>query len=775
MFRLFPQAERGFVLLRDEQRGELSTRAIKMRRLGPSNPILSRTVLRPVMDEGKAVLIEDLQVDRRFDASHSVDEAGVRTLMCVPLRDHTRKPVGAIQIDTSDPHARFTDEDLDLLAAVAGQVSLTVDNARLYKEAREALRRQAEAQAVIDAMLAAAPVAVAFLDVKLNYVRVNRAMALLNGMAVESHPGRGLLDVPGPVAPLVEPLVRKVAEAGERSSGVEIRGEALGRSRTWLSYCYPATGPDGRAVGIGLILEDVTEARRAEEELRASEERYRLLFESNPHPMWVYDLETLRFLAVNEAATRRYGYSREEFLEMTIADIRPREDVPSMRARVAEVRDATYLNASGWRHVTKDGVILDVEISSHALVFSGRDARLVLALDVTRRLEVEVAMHAAKDAAESANRAKDRFLAVLSHELRTPLTPVLLAVSALLEDETIPASLRPILEMIGRNIRMEAGLVDDLLDVARIGRGGLSLEPEMIDIHRAISEAIEVCRPQVEAAGLVVSTDLTATRSLVRADPARLRQVFWNLIHNAAKFAPGGALVISSRDDPSPAGPGRLFVEFRDTGVGLSPGELDRIFEPFERGDSSRAGRHTGLGLGLAISRSIAEASGGRLAASSEGAGKGTTFRLEMIGFAPSEPISERDDDHLVSPAPGRPARVLLVEDNADTRRFLALALSRRHHEIVTAEGVDAARAAARGRVFDLIISDIELPDGTGLELIRELKGHSVGAGIALSGFGSEEDIRMSLSAGFSEHLTKPVDINRLDEAVARVLAGVEP
>ncbi len=629
---------------------------------------------------------------------------------------------------------------------------------------------------MINALLAAAPVAVAFLDVKLRYVRVNRAMAVLNGMTVEAHPGRGLLEVPGPVASLVEPLVRKVAEAGERSSGVEIRGEALGRSRAWLSYCYPANGPDGKAVGIGLILEDVTEARRAEEELRASEERYRLLFESNPHPMWVYDLETLRFLAVNEAATRRYGYSREEFLAMTIAQIRPPEDVPSMQqGRPKFSVDLTYLNASGWRHRTKDGVILDVEISSHALVFSGRDARLVLALDVTRRLEVEAAMHAAKDAAEAANRAKDRFLAVLSHELRTPLTPVLLAVSALLEDETIPAALRPTLEMIGRNIRMEAGLVDDLLDVARIGRGGLNLEPETVEIHKAIREAIEICRPQCDAAGLVVSTDLASTRSLVRADPARLRQVFWNLIHNAAKFAPGGSLVIASRDDDrSTSGPGRLVLEFRDTGVGLSPSELGRIFEPFERGDSSGAGRHAGLGLGLAISRSIAEASGGALSAASEGPGKGTTFRLEMTGFAPSDPVSERDEPASVSPVPGRPACVLLVEDNADTRRYLALALGRRHHEIVTADGVDAARAAARGRVFDLLISDIELPDGTGLELIRELKGRCVAAGIALSGFGSEEDIRMSLSAGFSEHLTKPVDINRLDEAVARVLAAVE-
>ncbi|MDB5350367.1 MAG: domain S-box [Planctomycetota bacterium] len=776
LFRIFPQADRGFVLLGEAGKIELVPTAMKLRYPGPARLTLSRSVLEHVMIDCQAVLSEDIRGDLRFEASRSVDEAGVRTLMCVPLRDHTRRPVGAIQIDTSDPDARFGPEDLDLLVAVASQVSMAVDNARLYREAQVALRRTAESQALVDAILSAAPVAVAFLDTELRFLRVNQAMAAINGLAVNSHLGRKLGDILPVVALRLAPLIQTVAATGKPILGMEIKEENPAvpeRAKSWLGYCYPAFGPDGRTVGIGLILEDVTEARRSEAELRASEERYRILFESNPHSMWVYDTESLRFLAVNEAAIRNYGYSREEFLSMTILDIRPEEDHALVHQAVQNVRGTTYLNASGWRHRKKDGSIVSVEISSHALQFAGRPARLVLSSDVTRRLEAEAAVLAAKESAEAANRAKDRFLAVLSHELRTPLTPVLLSVSALLDRGEAPEDLRPTLEMIRRNVQLEARLVDDLLDIARITRGGLAQSPEVLDIHQAIREAVDICQPAVQAARLDVVYDLTASEPYAKVDPARIKQVFWNLIRNAAKFTPpGGRLTIRSRNEDGAFANAlgtRIVLEFADTGIGIEPDLLPRIFAPFEQGETGKGGRHGGLGLGLAISLAIAEAHGGRLTATSPGRDQGSTFRLELTSVpAPSDQTSVPDDFGAASTPAG--TRVLLVEDNRDTLRYLRLVLEQRGFQVVAAENIESARAAASQQAFDLLISDIELPDGTGIELMREIGSAHALPGIAMSGFGSEDDIQMSMEAGFREHLTKPVDTARLDAAVGRAM-----
>jgi signal transduction histidine kinase/CheY-like chemotaxis protein len=390
---------------------------------------------------------------------------------------------------------------------------------------------------------------------------------------------------------------------------------------------------------------------------------------------------------------------------------------------------------------------------------------------------------AAQEAAEQANRAKDQFLAVLSHELRTPLTPVLLSVGTLLEEDLAP-EVRGHLEMIRRNVELEARLVDDLLDVARIERGQLGLELELVDVHEVIARALEICFGEVFTAEVEVVEDLAALVHHARADYARLMQVFWNLIRNAVKFAsPGMKLTIRSYNEHArPAGLGSgpgpeldnplLVVEFHDTGIGIEPDMLDRIFEPFERGDEDLRRRGGGLGLGLAIARAVAEAHGGRLTAASPGRGQGATFRLELAAAAPRPGSSggEPPADVLRH----RPAnlRVLLVEDNIDTLRYLDLTLSRHGYQVTGATTVADARRAVANGAFDLLISDIELPDGSGLELMRELRHRGI-PGIALSGYGSEEDVCESQEAGFVVHLLKPVLADALDKAVCRAATTI--
>ncbi len=414
--------------------------------------------------------------------------------------------------------------------------------------------------------------------------------------------------------------------------------------------------------------------------------------------------------------------------------------------------------------------------------------------DVTaaRRHEQErecllAAEQAARSEAESANRAKDRFLAVLSHELRTPLTPVLIAASSLLEqgDRALDPSVRSVLEMVRRNVELESRLIDDLLDVSRIARGRLVLDLKTVDVHLAIRDCVEICRDSTSVARLDVVLDLAARDHHVKGDHARLMQVVWNLVRNAATFTPGGGTfsirtsnIPGPRDKqgtgPGAAGPAHdLIVEFTDTGIGIDPAIHDRIFEPFFQADADVRRRPEGLGLGLSISRSIAEAHGGRLSLQSPGPGQGSTFRLELD----TVPAATTTSPEPNGPPPSPPARsglnVLLVEDNQETLRYLTLMLRKRNYNVVPVDRISAALAAAGEARFDLLISDIELPDGTGLELIHGLGGGRTLPGIAISGFGSEEDLRQSAGAGFAEHLTKPIDLNRLESAIRRVTSPV--
>ncbi len=409
--------------------------------------------------------------------------------------------------------------------------------------------------------------------------------------------------------------------------------------------------------------------------------------------------------------------------------------------------------------------------------------------DITDRKRTEEDLRVAKELAEAASRAKDRFLAVLSHELRTPLTPTLIAVSSMLESKPDPALL-PALEMIRRNIELEARLIDDLLDLSRIVRGRLRLDLEIVDMHQVIRRAVEICRDEVLVAGLVVLTDLKARHHHVMADHARILQVAWNLIHNAVKFTPyDGRLTIRTTNEPGPSGPAgpdgadlapHLIVEFEDSGIGIAPEVLARIFDAFEQGQDDMRGRSRGLGLGLAISRSLARMMGGRLTATSAGPEQGSTFRLELT-TVPAPAVTTATGRGTTRPATPpaspreSPLRILLVEDNQDTLRFLATVLRRRGHEVVTADCLAAARAAVKGPKarFDLLLSDIELPDGNGLQLMRELAARENWLGIAMSGFGTEEDLQLSRAAGFFDHLTKPIDLNHLDAVIERATSQV--
>src|SRR6185436_13625257 len=277
----------------------------------------------------------------------------------------------------------------------------------------------------------------------------------------------------------------------------------------------------------------------------------------------------------------------------------------------------------------KDGSLVDVQIWT-ALLRSPQDepeSILAMTADIGVRKRAEEALRTAKEAVEAASRAKDHFLAILSHELRTPLSPVLAAVSVLEEDDTLRPGLRDTLAMIRRNVELEARLIDDLLDLTRISRGKLVLQREPMEAQQILLHAVDICCAQEVASGrLRLETSLASGDYRARADGPRLTQVFWNLLNNAVKFTPAGG-TIRVRTSVKTGSAGRwIEVEISDTGIGIEPEILPRVFDAFEQADRRITRRFGGLGLGLALSKAILELHGGSLTASSRGRGHGATF-----------------------------------------------------------------------------------------------------------------------------------------------------
>jgi signal transduction histidine kinase len=684
LFRFFPQAGRGFVLLKNNGAVDLIPRSYRTRDQDDGELIISRTIFNHVLCEGKAVLSLDVRSDSRFCASRSAQVARIRTLMCVPLWNHDRIPVGILQIDTQDVQARFCPEDLDVLVAVAGPVSVAVENARLLDEARRE-RRRLELLADAGAVLS---------------VSLDDEAAL------------------GRLARLVVPQL--------------------------ADLCLIDLGTtDGSVSRAATAAADSAEPLVVEELCR----RFRPGSDSL-HPI-------LRVLRTGTSEIDNDGSDQPPVAPAREDDHRPGFSsmfVPLI-ARARTLGVLSLIGTGPERRYTA--------------------ADLSLAEELARRAALAVDNAQLYHESQAASHAKDRILAVLGHELRTPLTPIAATVSARLEYETDPVRCNE-LEMIRRNIELEARLIDDLLDISRIERGRLHLELEVVDIHEVVRKTFEICRDELLVAGMLLVLDLAATRHHVKGDHARLMQIAWNLVHNAAKFTPAAGTLTVRTFNPLRDGSGpradQLVIEFEDTGQGIEPEAMPRIFEPFEQGRVGPHGRSTGLGLGLSICRSLAVAHGGSLEASSGGPGLGSTFRLVL------EPVPEPSQGSKAAspsrlPQPRRPLKILLVEDNRDTLQFLSLILARRGHEVRKAATVAEARANL-AHDLDLLISDIELPDGTGLELMREIGDRQKLPGIAMSGFGSDEDARFSREAGFAVHLTKPVDVARLEAAIEQFVPG---
>lgn len=599
-------------------------------------------------------------------------------------------------------------------------------------------------------------------------------------------------------------------------------------SRLWAHVgITPMRNPAGGFLGFATVIRDCTERRRAEESIRRAHDELEIrvrdrtaeLAEANR----ALQAEVLERVQAQEVLLKQSGVLRSILDSVADAIVvvegvdRPPTLNPAARELFGIGADPTSL--AEWLGLVKFGVgapdsspadraegplvralrgegfddlelvvqgpgsdrVRWVQANARPLRdFRGEGRGAVVALrDITERRRHLQELKLAKEAAESASSAKDRFLAMLSHELRTPLTPVLLGASELLERPDMSPEARSTLAMVYRNAQLEARLIEDLLDLTRARSGHLHVSLSSIDMHRVIEDAVEVCRAAIAEAGLDVVVDLGARDHHVQGDATRLQQVLWNLIKNATKFTPpGGTITIRTRSlttDVFTEGP-TFRAEVSDTGLGIETQRLPKIFNAFEERDEQRRRVPGGLGLGLAISRSVILAHGGRITAASDGLNLGATFTVDLAASrgafheAPAPPASNASGPQ---PFP-RALHILLVDDNRDTLHSLVRLLEQCGHRVDPAATCRAASKLASLATYDLLISDIDLPDGTGLEVIREVHRRHPTPGIAVSGFGSADDIAMSLKAGFVEHLVKPIDVRTLSAAIARV-AGVRP
>jgi PAS domain S-box-containing protein len=632
------------------------------------------------------------------------------------------------------------------------------------KRSEEILR---DARLRQEAALVAADIGTWTYDLRHDRVYADRSLARIFGVDADQASGGGLDTYLSAIHPDDLAHTRAAIEAAIATlTGYECTyrtQDGAGGWRHLLARGKVALDEHGRPAWLPGIVLDVSRQHEAEQALRESEMRFRRLAESNVIGIIRYDTQGT-ILEANQAFLDMLGFSRAELErgELSSKLLTPPEWREANDAVMARLRAQGRMENYVKEYYRKDGSRASVQIGA-ATIEAGSEEGLAYVVDISP-------IRDAQQALRLADQRKDEFLAMLAHELRNPLAPITAAADFLKIGKPDEARIRQVTAIISRQASHMTGLIDDLLDVSRVTRGLITLERKPVPLAVLAAEAVEQVRPLVKAKEHHLELHMPPDAALVHGDRKRLVQVFANLLGNAAKYTPdGGRIDLHLRVEDE-----QVAVRIADDGIGMSPELVARAFELFSQGERSADRSQGGLGIGLALVKSLVELHGGTVAAASAGPGRGSRFTVTLPRFR-QEPEPETDALPAAAPvAPDEALEVLIVDDNVDAAQILALYIEALGHRASVRHSPSKALDYALQRRPDLCVLDIGLPEFDGHELARRLRalpGMQHVPLVALSGYGQAQDRDRALAAGFERHFVKPVkagDIVEVMEGIAR-------
>jgi PAS domain S-box-containing protein len=522
------------------------------------------------------------------------------------------------------------------------------------------------------------------------------------------------------------------------------------------------------------IQRDITEKKRSEELLRKSEEQYKYLFENNPHPMWIYDVKTLSFLMVNNTAINYYGYSGEEFLKMTLKDIRPSEDWADLEQDVKNTPEIAGM-PKRWRHIKKSGELIYVEISSFPIIFENKKARLVLSRDVTDRVKSEDALILAKNKAEESDRIKSTFLATMSHELRTPLNAII-GFSDLMKDDISKEEIDSFAMTIHKSGRHLLGLIEEIFDISLIEAGEIKLQIDEYEVNDLLNEIFAVIsREQIllgkNSIKLRINIPVNGDNVRISIDQKRFKQILVNLLKNALKFTKEGYIEYGfTFEHINDNGFLKFFV--KDTGIGIAKDKQQLIFDQFRQADDSLTRTYGGTGLGLSISKKLVEILGGEIWVESE-TGKGSTFFFTLpsakFTSVPVNPVSAVSD---IPEYDFSGKKLLLAEDDDPSFLLLKAMLRKTGIEIIRAKnGIEAVSLSRSESNISLILMDINMPEMNGYEATKIIKAEKPAIPvIAQTAYSISGDKERTIESGCDDYISKPIKKQELFRLIQKYI-----
>ena len=515
----------------------------------------------------------------------------------------------------------------------------------------------------------------------------------------------------------------------------------------------PIRDVQGRIFGCVLVFRDITQRRQEEQRRAEGEARVRSVMDHVADGILTFD-EDGAIETFNPAAERLFGYKAEEILGKNVKLLLP-DPFHSARRTYGGNGEAQIIDAG--QEVEgrcKDGSTFPFEASVSEFSLGSRRYFTGIVRDITHRKRIERQMYEMMIELKEGDRRKDEFLAMLAHELRGPLTPLRNGLELLTRSDGNPDLLRQVRSSTQRQLGQLVRLVNDLLDVSRITRNKLDLRREPIEIALVVQQAIDQCALHAESTRQRINVALPSQPIYVDADPARLAQVFSNILHNACKYSePGGSIeVIAALQDE------QVVVKFKDTGIGIPSNKLKSIFELFMQVDRTLERSQSGLGIGLSLVKRLVEMHGGSVEAFSKGLGHGSEFVVRLPVVAQGHGVLTAES--TTEPA-GPSRRILIVDDNTDSAASLAMLLQLSNHETYTAhDGLEALKAAERLQP-DVVLLDVGLPKLNGYEVCRRIRQQPWAKNIiivAVTGWGQSEDQQKSKEAGFDAHMVKPAD-----------------